>query len=190
MDEKKQKTSGAGGVALAVAAAGAGLLAGLAARAGARGLVVAAEPLSGDWLDIIKGDHLIILDLIERALATKTTAKARRAMLLGRLKEALVRHSVEEESVLYPALRFADSVDASAKLAAEHAEVKAVIYDLERTDTEDPAWREKLVGLQRSLEAHMRQEEEETFPALRRLLAPEEDARLTQMVNVEGRRFV
>ena len=46
-----------------------------------------------------------------------------------------------------------------------------------------------LAAMHRELEAHMRREEEEIFPALRRGLTPEEDARLTQQVNLEGRRF-
>lgn len=192
MKQKPAKTDDKGGgsnLAFAAAAAGVGLLAGLAARAGARGLVVAAEPLGGHWLDIIKGDHLIIQELFERALASKATAKAKRVALLGRIKEALVRHAVEEETVLYPALRFADAAEASARLSGEHAEVKAQIYDLERTPADDPAWHGKLATLYRELEDHMRREEEEIFPAFRRGLTPEEDVRLTQLVNIEGRRF-
>lgn len=190
MKTNKSKTGGAGAALIAVAAAGAGLLAGLAARAGARGVMVAAEPLSGHWLDIVKADHLIVQDLIERALATKGTAKARRVMLLGRIKEALVRHAVYEEHVIYPALTFGDAEEASARLAAEHAEVKAALYELERTATDDPAWRTRTAALKDRLEAHMREEEEDIFPALRRKLSAEDDARLTQLVNVEGRRFV
>ena len=181
--------TGNGGVAVALAAAGMGLLAGLAARAGARGLAAAAEPLGGHWLDIVKADHLVVSELFERALASKSTAKARRVMLLSRIKASLIRHAVEEETVLYPALRFAGSAKDSARLSGEHAEVKAQVYDLERTATDDPAWHTKLAALYRELEAHMRREEEEIFPALRRGLTPEEDARLTQLVNLEGRRF-
>lgn len=196
MKQKPSKTDETGGAgrsggnfAFAAAAAGVGLLAGLAARAGARGLVVAAEPLGGHWLDIIKADHLVIQELFERALATKSTAKAKRAALLARIKEALVKHAVEEETVLYPALRFAEAAEASSELSGEHAEVKAQVYDLERTDPDDPAWHSKLSTLYRELEVHMRREEEEVFPGLRRGLTPEEDARLTHLVNVEGRRF-
>lgn len=190
MKSGKSKSGGAGAAAIAMAAAGVGLLTGLAARAGARGVMVAAEPLSGHWLDIVKGDHLVIQELLDRALATKGTAKARRTMLLGRIKEALVRHTVYEEHVIYPALTFANAEDAAARLAAEHAEVKAALFDLERTATDDPAWRSRMAALKDRLAAHMREEEDEVFPALRRTLSPEDDTRLTQLVNVEGRRFV
>lgn len=189
MKRERSKSGGAGAAVIAMAAAGVGLLTGLAARAGARGVMVAAETLSGHWLDIVKADHLIIQELIERALATKATAKARRTMLLGRIKEALVRHAVEEEYAIYPALTFADAGEAAARLAAAHAGIKTALYDLERIGTEDPAWRTRMVALQDRLTAHMREEEEDIFPALRRTLTPEADARLTQLVNIEGRRF-
>ena len=197
MKQKPARTDskgGGGNLAFAAAAAGVGLLAGLAARAGARGVVIAAEPLGGHWLDIIKADHLVIQELFEKALASKATAKAKRTALLGRIKEALVRHAVEEETVLYPAVRFAEGGGvgpaASARLSLEHSEVKAQLYELERIAPDHPAWHSKLAALHRQLEAHMRLEEEEIFPALRRGLSPEEDARLTQLVNIEGRRFV
>jgi len=189
MKRETSKPGSAGAAAIAVAAAGVGLLTGLAARAGARGVMVAAEPLSGHWLDIVKADHLIIADLIERALATRGTAKARRTMLLGRIKEAFVRHAVEEEHVIYPALVFAGQAEASARLAAEHAAVKTALFELERTDVEDPVWRTRLAALKDRLDAHMSEEEDQIFPELRRGLSPEEDARLTRLINIEGRRF-
>lgn len=190
--KKPKNSGGAGAAAIAVAAAGVGLLTGLAARAGARGVMVAAEPLSGHWLDIVKGDHLIILELVEKALSTRATAKARRALLLGRIKEALVRQTVEKEWVLYPALRLSGEAGEAAadRLATDYAEVKAALFELEQTPSEDPLWRSRVGALRDRLVAHTREEEEEVFPALRKTLTAEEDARLTQLVNVEGRRFV
>lgn len=187
----KARTEGAiGGVAVAMAAAGAGLLAGLAARAGARGLAQAAEPLSGHWLDIAKIDHLTIIDLLERARDTKSGAKARRTMLLGRIKDAFSRHALWEESVIYPALRFYDQEEAAKAVCAGHADLKAALFDLERTPTDDEAWHPKLLGFMREFEVQARREEDELFPALRRAITPEEDVRLTSLVNQQNRRFV
>jgi len=188
---RAKKGGGAGAAAIAMAAAGVGLLTGLAARAGARGVMVAAEPLSGHWLDIVKADHLIIMELVDKAMATRATAKARRAMLLNRIKEALVRQTVEKEWVLYPALRLSGEagVAAADRLATDYAEVKAALYELEQTPSTDPLWRSRMGALRDRLNAHTQDEEDNVFPALRKTLSAEEDARLTQLVNVEGRRF-
>lgn len=178
------------GIAMAALAAGLGLLTGLAARAGAKGLAVAAEPLSGHWLDIAKADHLIILEALEMARATRATAKARRAMLFGRVRDGFVRHALWEESIIFPALRFADQAKAAADLCARHSDLKAALFDLERTPADDPTWLTRLTALMRDFEVQARREEEELFPALRRAITAEEDVRLTALVNQQNRRFV
>lgn len=175
---------------MAVAAAGVGLLTGLAARAGARGLAQAAEPLSGHWLDIAKIDHLTILDLLERARETKAKAKARRTMLFGRIRDNFYRHALWEESVIYPALRFHDQAEAASQACAGHADMKAALFDIERTPTDDPQWHHKLLSFHRDFAAQARIEEDELFPALRRAISAEEDVRLTALVNEQNRRFV
>ena len=119
-------------------------------------------------------------------------SEAEQDMLLGRIKEALVRQTVEKEWVLYPALRLSGEAGEAAadRLATDYAEVKAALFELEQTPSEDPLWRSRMGALRDRLVAHTREEEEEVFPALRKTLTAEEDARLTQLVNVEGRRFV
>jgi hypothetical protein len=192
MATKKRDGGGdrAGRLAVAVAAAGVGLITGLAARASARGVAQAAEPLQGHWLDIAKIDHLTIVDLLERARDTGAKAKARRTTLFGRIKDAFSRHALWEETVIYPALRFYDQSDAASTVCAGHADLKAALFDLERTPVGDPEWRPKLLNFLRDFEAQARREEEELFPALRRAITPEEDVRLTSLVNQQNRRFV
>ena len=186
----EERPKAGGGVAVAALAAGLGLLTGLAARAGAKGLAVAAEPLSGHWLDIAKADHLIILEALEMARATKSTAKAKRNMLFGRVRDGFARHALWEESIIYPALRFTEQAEAAADLCARHSDMKAALFDLERTPTDDPTWLTKLTALMRDFEVQARREEEELFPALRRAITAEEDVRLTALVNQQNRRFV
>ena len=179
-----------GGVATAVFAAVVGLATGLAARAGVKGLAAAAEPLSGHWLDIAKADHLIILDLLERAQAAKPAARARRAMLFGRARDAFARHALWEEAIIYPALRFNDLAEAAAQLCGGHADIKAAVFDLERTPVDEETWRPQLGTLLRAFETQARREEETLFPELRRAIDADEDARLTALVNQLNRRFV
>jgi iron-sulfur cluster repair protein YtfE (RIC family) len=175
------------GLAVAGAAAAMGVAAGIAARMGARGLKVAAEPLAGDWLDTMKGQHLEILDIVERAEKTKATATARRSALLGKIKVALTRHAIEEENVLYPRLRIEELSEQARGLVEDHADVKAILYELDQMAPDDAGWIERLRALRRELETHMQLEETEIFPALRLRLTPEEDSRLTLALRREGR---
>jgi hemerythrin superfamily protein len=111
-------------------------------------------------------------------------------MLFGRVRDGFVRHALWEESIIYPALRFADQAEAAADLCTRHSDMKAALFDLERTPTDDPSWLTKLTALMRDFEVQARREEEELFPALRRAITAEEDVRLTALVNQQNRRFV
>ncbi|HYE43203.1 MAG TPA: hemerythrin domain-containing protein [Caulobacteraceae bacterium] len=184
---KHMKPMARTGLAVAGAAAAVGVAAGIAARMGARGLRVAAEPLAGDWLDTVKGQHLEILDLVERAEGTKSTATARRTALLGKIKVALTRHAIEEENVLYPLLRLEELAEQAHSLVDDHADVKAILYDLDQIPPDDSRWIERMKTLRRELETHMQLEETDIFPALRLRLTPEEDSRLTVALRREGR---
>jgi hypothetical protein len=188
---KQEQSAGAGNRAtLAAVAAGVGLLTGLAARASARGLAQAAEPLAGHWLDIAKADHLIIIDLLERARDAKPNARARRNMLFGRIRDAFNRHALWEGSVIFPALRFNGLAEAAGQVCAGHADMRAALFDLERTPADDEAWHPRIVAFLRDFDIQARREEEELFPTLRRAITPEEDVRLTSLVNQLNRRFV
>lgn len=179
------------GLAVLGAAAAAGLVAGLAvSRPGRRGVHMASEPLLGDWLDVIKAEHLEVLDVLERLIATQSRATAKRKALLARLKLLLTKHAAEEENVVYPTLRGADSAAEAEVLIAEHALVKTALLELELMAPDDAAFMPRLRALQAELEAHMHKEETEIFPQLRKTLSPEADQQLTTLMLREGRLFV
>ena len=182
------KPNARAGFALAGVAAAAGLITGFVVRARGRQVVaMAAEPLLGDWLDVIKTQHLEALEVAEKLEETKPRATARRAALLTKLRLMLTRHAVEEENVLYPALRVAAGAAEAHALAGEHADVKAALYELELMAADDAAFKPRVRALREQMEAHMLREETEIFPALRQRLSPEEDAALTAMLHREGR---
>lgn len=185
---KQPRADARTGFALAGAAAAVGLAAGLAATAGARGIAKVAEPLAGDWFAIMKTEHLVVLELFERLEGTAPSAKARRLALLEKIRQALTRHAVQEENVLYPALRIAGLDIPAVQLAAEHADVRTTLYELEDLAADHPSWKGRVRSVRGELEAHMVQEEEEIFPELRRLLTPDQNERLTARMLREGRR--
>lgn len=189
----KYKSSGYGsnasndnttGVLLA-GAAGFGL--GLLAAVGRRAAVQAITAAAGDWFEGLKAEHKLAMGIIETLeQTTEADTKKRKALLLS-LQHVLGKHAIQEEDVIYCALRAGGHAAEADELGNEHnAEVKQGLYDLEQIDKASPAWLARLRELKADIEAHVRKEEDEIFPALRASLSDEENKKLTIRMNFEG----
>ena len=119
--------------------------------------------MAEDVLDLLTADHREAQDLVEEALATED-ADQRRA-LLDRLIGQLVRHSVAEETVVYPVMaeRLPDGRAAVEHDTEEHEELEVLMKQLEGDASTDTLQRLKEV-----LADHVSDEEDEQFPQLRR----------------------
>jgi iron-sulfur cluster repair protein YtfE (RIC family) len=173
------------GIAVAGAAA-AGLLAGIAVNAGRRVVTQAAEAMTGDWLDALKAEHLMIMELFDEIDATTPGDVGKRKRLAARIKAAIDKHAFEEESVVYPVIRLGESDEVARKLVLEHAEMKTLLYEVESAEPSAPSFMKTINALRRALEEHIREEEDEIFPRLREHLSPEADARVTMMLHKAG----
>ena len=173
-----------GGVLLA-GAVGFGL--GLAASAGRKAAVQAITYSAGDWFEGLKAEHKMANGIIELLEKTSDQESKKRAALLLSLQHALGKHAVQEEDVIYCALRaLGDGTDAD-KLGQEHnSQVKQGLYDLEQIDKTSPAWLARLAQLKADIEHHVREEEDVIFPRLRDKLSADENRRLTNRMNREG----
>ena len=182
--------SGRGGFAVAAGAALAGLAAGLAASAGRRAAMQAAEAaLSGDWVDALKAEHLEIIEAFDLIDLAHADAPGKRRRLAHKLKALLDKHAFQEENVVYPAVRLSGALEAAEALVDDHAEMKALLYLLDRTAPDAAEWAEIVSGLRLAVEAHIRREEDEAFPALRATLGAKESADLTVQMLKAGSRF-
>ena len=110
----------------------------------------------------------------------------KREMLLTKIAYALNKHAIEEENVIYPALSENAFADQARHFAEEHQEAKTCIYDLRRISSTDAQWLAKAQEFWTKLQAHMREEEDQVFPAFRDTLPAEENGKLTAMMNWEG----
>jgi hemerythrin superfamily protein len=129
---------------------------------------------------------LAIFDKIE---ATADDQTMMRSHLLAKLKYALTKHALEEENVVYPALRQANDTDEADDLTSDHGYVKTYLYELETLPNDDPQWIARVRDFRTMIEEHMREEENEIFPRLRGRLSEEQNAKLTAMMNKEGFKF-
>ncbi|WP_066722347.1 hemerythrin domain-containing protein [Sphingomonas pituitosa] len=172
------------GVIAGAAAGGAAL--GLLAMLGRKAAVQAPSALAGNWDDALKAEHKAVLKVFDTLEATDDKATIRRNMLLAHIKHALVKHAIEEENVIYPALREAGKAEQADELNAEHGYVKQFLYELENMPSTSPKWLEKVKEFRAALEKHIREEEDQLFPELRAQLSEEKNKALTLAMNKEG----
>ncbi|NML05900.1 hemerythrin domain-containing protein [Sphingomonas sp. G-3-2-10] len=170
---------------LAGAAAG-GVAVGLLALFGRKAIVQAPSALAHDWVEALIGEHRAVAKIFDAIEATDESATLRRSLLLAQLKHALTKHAIEEENVIYPALRDAGNKDAADLLVKEHGYVKQYLYELANTPSTTPEWMQIVSRFRADLEDHVAEEENNLFPMLRATLSEEKNKALAVAMNKEG----
>jgi hemerythrin superfamily protein len=169
-----------------IGAAAAGVAVGLMANLGRKTAVQAPTFLAGDWDQALAAEHAATLKLFDALQATTEKNVTKRSMLLMQLKHALAKHALQEENVIYPALRDAGQTGEADHLNHDHGYVKQYLYDLENMLKDSPAFLTKVAEFRRAIEGHAGEEENTIFPALKAKLSPEKNKALTAMMNKEG----
>ena len=185
-NERSAFSWGGGNAGVLAGAALAGAAVGIAANFGRKFLMQMPGAAAGDWFEALKAEHRATLALFDQLEATDDSQTTIRTVLLMKLKYALTKHAHQEESVIYPALRQANSSHDADALNAEHGYVKTYLYELESLAKDSPEWLARVRDFRSMLEEHIRMEEEEVFPAFRQILSEEQNARLTGQMNKEG----
>lgn len=165
----------------------AGVVVGFAANLGRKAAMQAVTGgATGDWFEALKAEHKITMGIFDLIEATKDDQTARRMALLAKLKYSLGKHALEEEDVVYPALRDNAQKEVADKLNHDHGYIKTYLYDLLEMPKDSPAWMMKIRELRTLIEEHVREEEEEIYPPLHASMSTEQNARLTTLLNKEG----
>jgi hemerythrin superfamily protein len=141
---------------------------------------------AGDWDEILHHEHELVLALFDQIEATGDDQVRARTHLLGKLKAALGKHALQEENVIYPALRASNNAHDADALNGEHGYVKTFLYELENADPASADWLARIRTFRALLEEHMRMEEDEVFPALKAGLDEAGNAKLGAAMLKEG----
>lgn len=169
-----------------VGVAGVGFVAGMAVL-GARKLgMQATTAIAGDWLRQLKLEHRLAETLFEAGLRTKSHETGKRTLILAHLAYALIKHGLQEEAVIYPALRDDGKTGAAKTLAAEHFDIKTYLHDLAEMPKNDPRWIEIWTAFYKLIKHHVAEEEQDVLPAFHDRLSPKQNAHLTRAMNREG----
>ena len=169
-----------------IAAARGGAAIGFAANFGRKLITQAVSGIAGDWDEVLATEHDMTLAVFDKMLATDSTQTWKRSMLLMQLTHALDKHAHEEEMVVYPALRDAGQTTEADQLNSEHGYIKTFLYDLGQMGPEAPNWLEKVREFRALVAEHAKMEEEQVFPAFKRGMDEEQNAKITALVNKDG----
>jgi len=172
-----------------VGAAVAGAAVGLAANVGRKLFVQFSSSGTQDWSDALRTEHEMTKAIFDKIEATEDSQTMVRTHLLSKLKYALSKHAIEEEMVIYPALRQHGEEGDADELNADHGYVKTYLFELENMPKDDPQWLARVRDFRAMIEEHMREEENEIFPRLHARLSDEENSKLTSAMNREGFKF-
>ena len=167
-------------------AALAGMAIGVAANYGRKFLMQGLESAAGDWDDILAAEHELALGIFDKMLMTDETQTWKRSMLLMKLTHALDKHAHQEEMVVYPALREDNMAVDADQLEGEHGYIKTFIYELKNMGASAPNWLEKVREFRALVAKHAHMEEETVFPAFKKEMTEQQNAKVTSLVNADG----
>lgn len=180
------KSSNGNSTGALIGAAAAGVAVGVAAMIGRKAAVQAPTLLAGDWDAALAAEHAATLKVFDALQATTAKDTTKRAMLLANLKHMLAKHAMEEEDVIYPALREGGETAEADHLNSDHGYVKQYLYELTNCPKDSERFLDILGRFRTDLEKHMREEEDTIFPALKAQQSPETVKALTLAMNKEG----
>ena len=112
---------------------------------------------------------------MEAALEAILEAKGeKRRSLFERAADVLMSHVQVEEDHFYPAVKAKRTEDILMESLEEHLSLKRVVADLLELPATDEHVEPKLHVLKEQVEHHHKEEEENLFPKVKKLLKPEE----------------
>ncbi len=143
-----------------------------------------------DWVEALTLEHEAVKKIIDSLLETTEKDVGKRKSGLAAIDHALTKHAMQEEMVIYPALRRVNEEQAQ-HLFSDHFEVKtfisALTFDIKPNQ---PAWLTQLREFRQTLDQHMREEEDEIFPSFRASMSEEENTELTRRMHMQGVKVV
>lgn len=186
MASNKSERKGLSPQATAVAAAISGLAAGLLANVARKALMQGMDATYGNWDEILKAQHEATRTIFEKLRETSEAQTTKPTMLLVQLKHALTKHALEEENIVYPAMRENGLTAEADRLNHDHGYVKQFLFQLAEMKPSDRAWLPKVEEFRTQLDEHVHEEETKLFPKLREKLGEEGNFHVTAAMNKEG----
>jgi len=136
-----------------------------------------------DAIMLLKQQHRLVEELFEEFEGCDDDSEKQE--IFSEIADNLAVHASVEERHFYPAVRARQTEEQLEEAYDEHLEVKKLILDAMH-DPDAPGFDGKVAALKGAVEHHVKEEEEELFPKVERLL--DEDAReaIGQLMELEA----
>ncbi|WP_020518834.1 hemerythrin domain-containing protein [Catelliglobosispora koreensis] len=126
-----------------------------------------------DGIVLLKEDHKTVSGLFREFEKSKDSATpAAKRKLVDKIVKELTTHAYIEESIFYPAVR-SEAPDISEHVlesVEEHHVVAWLLSEVKKLDPSDETFDAKVTVLIENVEHHVKEEEEEWFPQVRKAL--------------------
>jgi len=126
-----------------------------------------------DAVDLLESQHRDVEDLFDR-IQKAEDASDEKGALFDELADNLAIHAAIEEHQFYPAVKHRRTEDILLESLEEHLAIKRVLADLLDTDIGDPTFNAKLTLLKETISHHVKEEESDLFPKVKKLFSEEE----------------
>jgi len=132
----------------------------------------APQESSVDALQFLKAEHREVKAMFQQyhKLAEAGGKGDERMLLASQICVALTLHAQVEEEILYPAARRAltDGEDTVDEAYVEHASAKSLVAQIKTMTSDQPLFDARVKVLGEYVDHHVKEEENELFPKLRR----------------------
>jgi hemerythrin-like domain-containing protein len=139
-----------------------------------------------DVVDVLSADHRefdrIFQELEQLVGRSGEDDLRRKRELVDEVTIGLVKHSVAEETMVYPRVEKQVDKEEAEHSKEEHAEAEETMKRLERMDPGDPGFDEAVAELIREIRHHVEHEEGRMFTELRASFSHEELVDMAQQV--------
>jgi hemerythrin superfamily protein len=120
-----------------------------------------------DAISLLKGDHKIVQDLLQKLVGTSSRPSKSRETILSKVEQEIKTHSRIEEEIFYPAfkesVRKKDEQKLFFEAKEEHHLVDVVLNEFQEAQDND-AFAAKCKVLKELFTHHQKEEEREMFP--------------------------
>jgi hemerythrin superfamily protein len=123
---------------------------------------------------LLMRQHREVDQLFERFEAAGEGARKAKEQVCQKLSDALAVHAAIEEKIFYPATKDARTEELLREAVEEHLAAKRIIADLLQTDVDDAQLEARMKVLKEQVQHHVKEEEKELFPVVRKMLERDE----------------
>lgn len=122
-------------------------------------------------IKLLETQHQEVKHLFQQC--EKASGESKRE-IFEKIADDLAVHSAIEEKHFYPATKSARTEELLQEAVEEHLSVKRIIADMLEMDPADAQFDAKLKVLQEQVEHHVKEEEGDLFPKVKKLLSADE----------------